>query len=80
MSNSYKPTKKWLAALITGLASILASVIITGELGDVERGMAATLLVSLTGAYFKSNDQTPGGVPDARSDEHDEDEVPADFL
>jgi hypothetical protein len=60
---SYRPTKKWLAAAVTGLASIAASWIVTGAFDDVERGMAATLLVSLAGSFLKTNDATPGGVP-----------------
>lgn len=57
------PTKKWFAALVTGVAGILGSWIVTGAFDDVERGMAATLLSSLAVAYFKANDPTPGGVP-----------------
>ena len=61
---TWKPTKKWLAALAGALASIAASWIVTGAFDDVERGMAATALVSLVAAYFKGNDPTPGGVPE----------------
>ena len=57
------PTKKWWAALVTGVAGIVGSWLVTGAFDDVERGMAATLLSSLAVAYFKSNDATPGGVP-----------------
>lgn len=60
---SWIPTRKWLASLAAALASIVASWIVTGAFDDVERGMAATALVSLVAAYFKSNDATPGGVP-----------------
>ena len=60
-SNSWKPTKKWLAGLVTGVAGILGSWIVTGAFDDVERGMAATLLSSLAVAYFKTNDATPTG-------------------
>jgi hypothetical protein len=59
-------TKKWLAALTGGLASIAASWIVTGAFDDVERGMAATLLTSLVAAYWKENDSTVGGVPGAK--------------
>ena len=62
---SWMPTKKWFAALITGVAGIAGSWLVTGAFDDVERGMAATLLSSLAIAYFKSNDATPGGVPTA---------------
>ena len=57
------PTKKWWAALVTGVAGIVGSWIVTGAFDDVERGMTATLLSSLAVAYFKTNDPTPGGVP-----------------
>ena len=60
---SLKPTRKWIAALVTGLASVAASWIVTSEFDDVERGMVATLLVSLAGAYVRTNDESPGGVP-----------------
>lgn len=63
LSKSWKPTKKWIAGAVTGLASIAASWIVTGAFDDVERGMLGTLLVGLAGSYFKSNDNTPGGVP-----------------
>lgn len=61
----WAPTKKWWAGLVTGVAGIAASWIVTGAFDDVERGMAATLLTSLAAAYFKSNDDTPGGVPES---------------
>jgi hypothetical protein len=64
-SPSWVPTKKWFAALVTGAAGILGSWIVTGVFDDVERGMSATLLTSLAVAYFKTNDDTPGGVPAA---------------
>lgn len=64
-SPSWLPTRKWIAGLVTGVASIAASWIVTGGFDDVERGMAATLLVALAGAYFQANDPTPGGVPEA---------------
>lgn len=64
---TWLPTKKWWAALAGALASIAASWIVTGAFDDVERGMAATALVSLTAAFFKDNGDTPGGIP-VRSD------------
>jgi hypothetical protein len=60
---SWMPTRKFWAMLTAGLASIAASWIVTGAFDDVERGMAATLLVAAVGAYWKSNEDTPGGVP-----------------
>lgn len=58
-----KPTKKWFASLATGAAAIVGSWIVTGAFDDVERGMTATLLATLAAAYFRTNDQTPGGIP-----------------
>jgi hypothetical protein len=63
LRKSWLPTKKWVASFVSGLASIAASWIVTGAFDDVERGMSATLLVALATSYFKSNDNTPGGVP-----------------
>lgn len=64
-STSWKPTKKWIASLVTGAAAVAGSWIVTGAFDDVERGMTATLLATLAAAYFKSNDATGSadGVP-----------------
>jgi hypothetical protein len=62
-SRSWLPTKKWWAALAGGVATVLASWIVTGEFDDVERGMVGTALTALVAAYFKSNDDTPAGIP-----------------
>ena len=59
--STWKPTKKWLAGLVTGVATVLASFIVTGEFGDVEKGMVATLVIALAGSFFKSNDVTATG-------------------
>lgn len=64
MVKTLKPTRKWVAGLVTGLASVAASWIVTGAFDDVERGMLGTLLVALAGAYFRENEPTPGGVPE----------------
>jgi hypothetical protein len=64
-SGGWRPTKKWIGSLVTGVAGVLASWIVTGAFDDVERGMSATLLTALATAYFVTNDKTPGGVPDA---------------
>lgn len=61
---SWRPTRKWLAALAGSVASIAASWIVTGAFDDVERGMCATALVGLTAAFFQPNQPTPGGVPE----------------
>lgn len=66
-AKSWVPTKKWFAALLTGVASIVALWIQSGAFDDTEKGMLATLIVSLVGAYIKGNDATPSGdgVPSA---------------
>jgi hypothetical protein len=64
-TQGWKPTKKWWSSLVVGAAGIAGSWIVTGAFDDVERGMAATLISALVVSYFKSNDPTPGGVPDA---------------
>lgn len=62
---SWVPTKKWLATAVTGAAAIVANLIVSGEFGNTEQGMLATLLAGLVAAYLKGNDLTPGGVPRA---------------
>ena len=64
-TKTWLPTRKWFAALVGGLASVAASWIVTGAFDDVERGMVGTLVVALATSYFKSNEDTPGGVPTA---------------
>lgn len=63
-AKTWIPTRKWFAGLAGSAASILASWIVTGAFDDVERGMGATALVALVASYFKSNADTPGGVPE----------------
>ena len=61
---TWLPTKKWIAGAAGSVAAILASWIVTGSFDDVERGMVGTALVALVASYFKSNEDTPGGVPE----------------
>lgn len=63
--SSWRPTRKWIANLATGVAAIVGSWIVTGAFDDVERGLAAALLAQLATTYFVPNSPTPGGVPDA---------------
>lgn len=49
------PTEKWWAQFSGGLASIVASWIVTGAFDDVERGMSATLIVACTASYWARN-------------------------
>lgn len=60
----YAPTKKWWAALVTGLVPILISGIESG-FDETELKLLGPLAVALAGAYIKRNDATPGGVPNA---------------
>lgn len=59
---NWKPTRKWYALVVTGIAAILANLIESGSFDSVERGMTATLLVGAAAAYFKKNPATPGGA------------------
>jgi hypothetical protein len=52
----WAPTPKWWAQLVSGLGAIAGSWIVTGVFDDVERGMAATLIVTCTASWLKSND------------------------
>lgn len=61
----WRPTRKWWGLLVSGLASIVASWIVTGVFDDVERGMLGTLIVTLGTTYIVTNEPTPGGVPPA---------------
>lgn len=53
---SWAPTRKWVATAVGGVASVVASWVVTGAFDDVERGMTGALLVGLAAAYFKSDD------------------------
>jgi hypothetical protein len=52
----WAPTPKWWAQLVSGLGAVAGSWIVTGAFDDVERGMAATLIVTCTASWVKSND------------------------
>jgi hypothetical protein len=60
---SWLPTRKWWAQLTGGVASVVASWLISGSFDDVERGMAATLLLALAASYWTPNADTRAGVP-----------------
>lgn len=62
---SWKPTKKWVAALVTGVLTIFTNFLASGEFDGTERGQLVLLAIALVGAYFRHNDSTPGGVPPA---------------
>lgn len=60
---SWKPTKKWLAALTASVTSIALSVIASGEFGETEESAVKVAVVALVIAYLFPNADTPGGVP-----------------
>lgn len=62
---SWRPTKKWVAGLVTGLAAVAGTWLISGDFNGPEKAQLAALLLAQAGSYFKSNDATPGGVPES---------------
>ena len=60
---SLLPTRKWVSLLLTELAGVGASWLITGGFDGPERAMAAAALVHLAATYIVPNESTPGGVP-----------------
>ena len=52
---SWAPSRKWYAQVSGGVASILASWLVSGAFDDVERGMAATLLTAAVASYWTPN-------------------------
>ena len=53
---TYLPTKKWFAALFSGVSAIVISGIESGGFDAAETGAAKILAVSLFAAYVKKND------------------------
>jgi len=62
--NSYKPTKKVIAAAVTGILVVVGHGIASGGFDATEWGELVTLGIALTGAYLRTNDDTAGGVPE----------------
>ena len=61
----WPPTKKWWAALVTGLAAVVAHAILSGGWDETENGELVALGTALVGAYIKRNDPTIEGKPPA---------------
>lgn len=61
--HTWKPTRKWVAALAGGVLTILAHYAVSGEFGGTERGELLILAAALAPAYLRRNEDTPGGVP-----------------
>ena len=59
---SLLPTRKWFAALISGVSAVAVSAVESGNFGQTEQAGLKVLALSLIVAYFKSNLGTPGGV------------------
>lgn len=49
------PTDKWISSLAISAGAILGSWVGSGAFDDVERGMAASAIPALIGAYFITN-------------------------
>lgn len=60
---SWAPTRKWVAALITGLLAIAGTAVATDGWDDEEWAAAITLGSTLAVSYLTPNENTPGGVP-----------------
>lgn len=52
---NWTPTRKWVASVAGSVAAIVASLIQSGQFDELERGMLATAVVSLTASYFTPN-------------------------
>lgn len=62
-STGWRPTKKWVAAFVTGGALYALSVLAVDVTPAIEQ--AITAVAMLAAGYAVPNDPTPGGVPDA---------------
>ena len=60
---TWKPTKKFVGAAVVGLLTIAGHALASSGWDQTENGELVVLLISLAGAYFVTNDPTPGGVP-----------------
>jgi hypothetical protein len=63
VATSYKPTKKWIAAAVSGVLLIVVHAIASGGFDTTEWGEVGALVTALAASYVQSNDATPGGVP-----------------
>jgi hypothetical protein len=64
-TTGWVPTRKWLAALVTGGLTIVGHAIASGGWDNPEWAEVLTLASALALAYLVPNSPTPGGVPDA---------------
>jgi hypothetical protein len=60
---SWAPTRKFVAALLTGLLTIAGHAIASGAWDTTEWGELVALGTALTAAYVVPNENTPSGVP-----------------
>jgi hypothetical protein len=66
IQSGWIPTRKWFAALITGLLTIAGHALASGGWDNPEWAEVLTLASSLVIAYLVPNASTPGGAPDAK--------------
>lgn len=59
----WKPTRKWIGGLVVGLLTIVLHAVTQEGWDSTNTAEVVTLAISLAGAYFVTNDPTPGGVP-----------------
>jgi hypothetical protein len=60
---SLKPTRKWIAAAVVGVVTILVHTVASGGWDATEWAEVLTLATGLAAGYVQTNDPTPGGVP-----------------
>lgn len=62
-AGGWVPTKKWVAALVSGLLLIGVHAFASGGWDKTEWGELGALITAQSAAYVVKNDPTPGGVP-----------------
>jgi hypothetical protein len=65
--DSWRPTRKWLAATIGEAGTVVSAILISApdEVTKAEWVVVVGLLVTRAVAYVLQNDSTPGGIPEA---------------
>jgi hypothetical protein len=66
VTHGWLPTRKWFAALVTGIITIAGHALGSGGWDTAEWAEVLTLASLLATSYFVPNAPTPGGVPDAK--------------
>ena len=60
---SWRPTNKWLAALVTALGALVVNWIQAGRFTTEIQIALVGLITQCIVSYLTPNDNTPGGVP-----------------